>query len=150
MMRIIPRPAASEPRSALDSTQETVSREHAHLSELLSELASACQTSPAGESPRGLFEELRDALEAHFVREESLYYPTVWALRPELEQPLRTLIRGHAVFREQIEAIDAALSPRSLSQARRLLVAFGGLFEQHERSEEACLRDLVEGARPGA
>jgi hemerythrin len=150
MMQIIHRPFESEARPGLESTQETVSREHLQLSDLLAELVSACAARRDAELLRSLFEELREALEAHFSREESLYYPTVWALRPDLEQSLRSLIRAHDVFRAQLADVDAALAAGSHAELSRLLVDFGDLFTQHERAEESQLRDLTEAARPGA
>lgn len=133
----------------MESTPALVSREHLHLSDLIAEAQEACRAGAGAAALRSLGCELREAMEAHFVREEALYYPTVWALRADLEKPLRALVRAHAVFRLQLADIDAALAGSDAPEAGRLLAGFRDLFTQHERAEEACLRGLGDEQRPG-
>ena len=132
----------------MESTPELVSREHHHLSDLIAEVQEACRAGADAAALRSLGRELREAMDAHFVREEALYYPTVWALRADLERPLRALVRAHEVFRLQLSTIDAALSDADTPEAGRLLAGFRDLFTLHERAEEACLGGLGEPVRP--
>ena len=82
------------------------------------------------------------ALEAHYAREESLYYPSIWALRPDQKPALLDLIGSHNEFRAQLDAIAGDLEAGALHEAERHLEEFAEVFGYHESAEEKLLHLL--------
>jgi hypothetical protein len=87
--------------------------------------------------------QLRDALETHFAQEESLYFPTLWNLRPELEQTLRGLIAGHPGFIEKIDMTVRLIEGSAQTDARICFEDLQHQFTLHERSEEETLLSIT-------
>ena len=97
----------------------------------------------AGEvGSRDAVEELRAALESRFSAEEDLYYPTIWALRPEYEDRLRSFIRAHHHFRGLIREITGLIESREMEEAFRLLEGLEHELARHETEEEDALHAL--------
>jgi hypothetical protein len=86
--------------------------------------------------------QLRDALETHFAQEESLYFPTLWNLRPELEQTLRGLLAGHAGFLEKIDRTVRLIDDGEQTDAQACFEELQHQFALHEGSEEETLRAI--------
>lgn len=85
---------------------------------------------------------LREALEAHFLQEESLYYPPILTLRPETRPALEQALAAHAGFRTTLGEIAALLERGDHAAAARRLKAFSGEFSRHEAAEEGALATL--------
>jgi hypothetical protein len=118
---------------------EKVVAEHRTLEALLEKARTAMTV---GESARDHFSVLREALEAHLAREESLYYPTIWALRPDLKSPLLQLVESHPPLRAHLDALSSALEGRAQVDPQRCLEEFSELFGAHEEAEEQLLDGL--------
>jgi hemerythrin len=121
---------------------QRVSHEHRRLHDLVVAARSALKGS--GDAHRAV-EALSDATEAHFLREERLYYPTLWALRGELEGPLGGLISEHNDFRARLREILRAQAGGSYRFAIEQLEIFVELLGEHESAEERMLASLASG-----
>ena len=140
-------------RDAGASVKSRVLEQHRRLDALLKEVRKAFQAGNAGESVREAFSELRDALETHFEQEDRLYYPSIWALRPEQKAPLQACVASHTGFRAVLRDISQRLGDGQLAEALTALDAFTRGFERHEAAEEAVLaeldRELADTGRAG-
>jgi len=129
-------------RDGAPQPREQVEAEHRRLTELASEVRGVLEAPPTREQAKAAFADLREAADAHFVREESLYYPTVWALRPELEARLRAIIAAHADFRERLAAVADSIDRTAFEEAGQRLSELVGTFAAHEKLEESVLEGL--------
>jgi hypothetical protein len=96
----------------------------------------------AGSEARMACTQLRDALEKHFGQEDSLYFPTLWKLRPEAEQSLRGLIAAHAIFLDKLDQTTRLIDDGEPSEAQACFEELQRLFTLHEASEEETLRSI--------
>jgi len=120
-----------------------IAAEHRLLSSLFAEACTALEKEDDGRTAKAALARLQDGMEAHFQREESLYYPTIWTLRPDLRDSLTGLVETHPQFRERLEAIAAAVEAASFAEAGRHLEEVADLFSDHERAEELLLQSLA-------
>ena len=125
-----------------DPAHSVIAAEHRHLSALFAETRTALEKEDGGQRAKAALARLQDGMEAHFQREESLYFPTIWALRPDLKDFLADLVETHPRFRELLDAITRALEAASFAEAGRYLEELVGLFSDHERAEELLLHSL--------
>jgi hemerythrin len=132
----------NEERAAVESVPQRVTHEHRRLHDRVVDARTAL--GGTGDARRAV-EELSDAAEAHFLREESLYYPTVWALRGELEGPLARLLSAHAGFRARLREILRAQAGGDHPAAIEQLEIFVELLGEHESAEERVLASLASG-----
>ncbi len=132
--------------TATDGTgsRQSVIVEHKRLRSLLGETRDALARRDGSSAARECVNELRAALEAHLEQEESLYYPTIWALRPSLKRPLMSLVSSHPGFRSRLDALAEALEVEDLERARAQFEELADSFDEHERAEEEMLRSLDE------
>ncbi|MAE97351.1 MAG: hypothetical protein CL910_22100 [Deltaproteobacteria bacterium] len=119
-----------------------VANEHSALEALFSRALPCLEEGAEGLGTRDAVEELRAALEAHLSAEEDLYFPTVWALRPQFEIRLRSFIRAHQRFRGLLREIAGLVESREEEGALRLLKELRHEFTRHEREEEDALHAL--------
>jgi hemerythrin len=119
-----------------------VAAEHRELEKLLAELLDAVGQIESKASVREIFARLREAVEAHFGQEDHLYYPAIWALRPEHKPALVEFIRAHQVFVTRLQEIDDLLAQDALDDSLRALGEFTETFADHERAEERLLGSL--------
>ena len=126
-----------------DPAQRAIAAEHRLLSSLFAEAITALEKEDEGRRARTALARLHDRMEAHFQREESLYYPTIWTLRPDLRGSLAGLVETHPQFRERLDAIAAAVEATSFAEAGRDLEELADLFSDHERAEELLLQSLA-------
>ena len=129
-------------REVGDPAHAVIAAEHRELSSLFAEARSAMEAEAGAQSTKSAFARLRDGMEAHFQREESLYYPTIWTLRPDLKESLTGLVETHPQFRERLGAIVQSLDQVAFAEAGRHLEEFAELFSDHERAEELLLQSL--------
>ena len=126
-----------------DPAHSVIAAEHRHLSSLFEETRTALEKEDGSQRARAALARLQDGMEAHFQREESLYYPTIWTLRPDLRDSLASLVETHPHFRERLGAITGALDAASFVEAGRYLEELADLFSDHERAEELLLQSLA-------
>lgn len=115
--------------------------EHAALDALFSE-ARAALVEAEREAARDAMDRLRQGLEVHFEREDSLYFPSLSSLRPESREALARLGEAHEDFRRQVEEIIRGLGREAASVLLGRLETLERAFGSHERSEEELLRSL--------
>jgi len=129
-------------RDGGDPAHRAIAAEHRLLSSLFAEARTALEKEDGGQMARAALGHLRDRMEAHFQREESLYYPTIWALRPDYMSPLRLLVDSHAHLRHLLEAITECVERAAHEDAARRFEEFTRLFQEHEGAEEDLLETL--------
>lgn len=97
---------------------------------------------------------LCDALFAHFLLEEDVYFPLLLRASPDHARSVQSARSGHQRIREQLEELRSALERGEPEAARRALGPVLDLFRQHEEQEGDMVARLVEvvqarGAQPG-
>lgn len=85
---------------------------------------------------------LREALEAHFEKEDRLYYPPIAVLRPDARRVVEEFSRSHEAFREKFGEIGGLLERRCFEEAGRVFGQFAETFAIHEAAEEKLLAEL--------
>ena len=117
---------------------DEVRSEHRRLNALFVETREALRGEHEGAAVAAV-SELREALELHFQQEDSLYYPTILALRPEHVAPLRACMEAHEWFRERLVRLVESVRARPRSDALGVLAEITERFAQHEAIEEGVL-----------
>jgi hemerythrin len=135
---------STEAGNGAGGTRQAVGAEHIRLGELISRTELALRNTSSQAEILQLAEQLTDSMEAHFAREESLYYPTIWALKADLEPALRGLIRIHADFRARLAALVDSIRSGAIEAATGQLDRFATLFGEHEAAEELVLETVRE------
>lgn len=125
-----------------ESVEREVLAAHRRLDALFVEVQAAFQRRRVSDAARESFKELSEALDTHFDQEDRLYYPAIWALRPDLKPQLHAFSEEHAGFRRELESIEALLATEDFEEACRAIEALAGRFGRHELSEEATLGSL--------
>jgi hemerythrin len=123
---------------------EQIAAEHRSLDALFGDTRNVLKEADAGGEVRRAVTRLLEAVESHLSREESLYYPTLWALRPDLKPPLLRLVEAHDQFRSLLGAVAEAVESDALEDAAHRIDELVGLFNQHEVAEESLLDSLEE------
>jgi iron-sulfur cluster repair protein YtfE (RIC family) len=119
-----------------------VAAEHRSLDALFGETGAVLRVAEARGAARLALSRLHDEVKSHLFREESLYYPTIWALRPDYMSPLRLLVDSHAHFRRLLDAITECVEKAAHEDAARRFEEFTRLFQEHEGTEEKLLETL--------
>lgn len=122
------------------SLRRKVIAAHRHLDTLFARTRTAMQQG-AGAAAKALTR-LREALEVHFEREERLYYPSIWALRPERKKALLEFVSAHDRFRAHLAEIAENLARGTMAEAERAFRTFAEAFACHEAGEEEQLQGL--------
>ena len=125
-----------------ESLEQQIARQHRQLDTLFEETLVAMRKDRDPEKALDAFEHLHEALETHFSQEDHLYYPPIWALRPQQKLPLLDFIENHEHFRGLLMEISTQMEGRSLEVAARRLDEFVAEFSAHELEEEALLRSV--------
>ena len=87
-----------------------------------------------------------DAFEAHMEVEESLYFPALHGLRPEIDPELTVLIEEHRSMRADVAAARTLLAGGDRESVRPRLEQLALDISRHEEAEE----DLISVIRLGA
>ena len=119
-----------------------IAAEHRSLDALFGEARAVLCGAEAPGAARLAIAHLLEQVTSHLFREESLYYPTIWALRPDYMSPLRLLVDSHAHFRHLLDAIIECVERAAHEDAARRFEEFTGLFQEHEGAEEELLETL--------
>ena len=85
---------------------------------------------------------LQEALEVHFLQEDELYYPAIWALRPEQKARLEACVAVHQQFRDLLRDLEGRTTRGELAGALQVFEALAEDFRRHEVREEEVLHDL--------
>jgi hypothetical protein len=88
------------------------------------------------------FGRIREELEAHFEKEDRLYYPAIRALRPDRAEAVDRVGKAHAQFIRRFDLIVAQLRAGKREEARRSFEEFAEAFIYHEIREEDLIRSL--------
>jgi hypothetical protein len=115
--------------------------EHGLVAALLRGVEEACAGGDAAGARRACGR-LREGLEAHLTREETLYFPPLGALRPERRAALRQLVAVHGELRELLHELEARLGAGELVAGAGVLARLAARFATHEADEEAFLDAL--------
>jgi hypothetical protein len=152
MMRIIPKLALAGTSSlggvAVSGHEEErpahrrISVEHRSLDALFGETRAVLRVAEARGKARLAVLHLLEEVKSHLFREETLYYPTIWALRPDYTSALRLLVDSHAHFRRLLDAITECVERAAHEDAARRFEEFTRLFQEHEGAEEKLLETL--------
>ena len=116
--------------------------EHRRLDALFEEVRDSFRPAGSPEATREAVAELRVALETHFDQEDRLYYPAIWALRPDLKPKLKSLVDSHAEFLAQLDHLTALLERSEGDEARAVFDYVSAVFDRHEGAEEEILATL--------
>jgi hemerythrin superfamily protein len=121
-----------------------IADEHRTLDKLFARALTLLEGGNPDLQARDAFAELSEALESHLEAEENLYFPTIWALRPEFKDRLRAFIRAHHYFRGLIQEITGLLDSGEAEEATQVLERLKDEFGRHEGGEEDALCSLDE------
>ncbi len=125
-----------------DSVERDVLAEHRRLETLFEEVLDSFHPEGEPDAARAALKELRAALETHFDQEDRLYYPAIWALRPDLKTELKGLVDAHDEFVAQLDHLEALLGRGKRGEARQATESLSSVFKSHEEAEEAVLATL--------
>jgi hemerythrin-like domain-containing protein len=116
-----------------------ITDEHRWLGTLFEEARDAFKS---GNGAIAAFARLREALEAHFDQEDTLYFPAIRALRPAHKRDLDGFMAAHERFRDFFRQLGERLEAGSLDEAKRSFEDFSEAYAQHEAGEELMLQTL--------
>lgn len=129
-----------------DEVSGLVRDEHQGLRELFAATRASLEASD-DEARLEAAIRLREALEVHFAQEDSLYYPTILALRPEHRKALRACTDAHEEFLDRagrlVESVERGGRDETLRAFHELVESFG----QHEATEEEVLAAIERETR---
>lgn len=128
-----------------DALDQLIAEEHRKLAPLLDAGTRALETSDARAAARSIADVQR-AIDLHLTQEDRMYYPALWALRPELRGSLERFIESHDRFRTELSQIEAGLDTTPLPETAVRFRAFAESFAAHEVHEERFLRELNESS----
>jgi len=114
---------------------------------LLGETRSALARRAETRAARRALTELSRDLEAQFRQEESLYYPTLLALRPRFKRPLQDLVESHRSFRSRVDALASALEAEAFGEAGCQFEELVESVDRHERAQNELLEHLEREVR---
>jgi hypothetical protein len=119
-----------------------VTSEHRRLDSLFRRTRATLESASSGDETEEVFGRLREAVDGHLAQEDSLYYPPIWALRPEYKDALQALVGAHDDFRCRLAEIAAHLARGARAPALAGFDAFVKDFGRHEMGEERLLEQL--------
>ena len=114
---------------------------HRSLAAMFEETRAAFRDQDEAEAAAA-FGRLREELEAHFEKEDRLYYPAIRALRPDRAQAVGRVEMAHQQFVRRFELIVGLIEARKLDEAERSFEEFAEAFIHHEIREEDLIRSL--------
>lgn len=122
-----------------------VHSQHVQLARLFEELRRTFEERP-GEASKDAFGHFADAFDAHMRLEETMYFPALHGLLPEVDADLSSLIDEHRSMRAAAQAIRDQLQAGNDRAAITLLDTLAEQRAQHEKVEEG----LIERVRHAA
>ncbi len=134
-----------------EAIQRLVAAEHSDLECVFAETLGQLRQGTDGTALRAAFARLRKQLETHLAREDRLYYPAMYALRPARRSSFATMIAAHDTFRQRLAEIEASLVGGEPDAAVRGVESLASLFAAHKVAEEQMLHDIgreIRGENP--
>jgi hemerythrin len=114
---------------------------HRSLAAMFDETRTAFRDGDEAEAGSA-FARLREELEAHFEKEDRLYYPAIRALRPDRAEAVNRVGKAHEQFLRRFELIVEQIQAGKLNEAERSFEEFAEAFIFHEIREEDLIRSL--------
>lgn len=125
-----------------------VHSQHEQLAALIHELREVLGR-PDPRASRRAFDQFSDALDAHMRVEETVYFPALHGLVPEVDAELSTLIAEHRVLRDVIDEIAEAFEVADAEGVKAALSAIDAFADRSKHHEEAEER-LIDRVRTAA
>ena len=125
-------------RARMRAEERRISSQHRQLDDLFDLVAESIEKQGvhvAGDA----FRRFADALEAHLSLEESIYFPALHGLRPDLGAELTALVDEHDSLRRAGEEVRALLDAGERETSSERFDAFGDLIADHEAREEELI-----------
>ncbi len=133
-------------RKRIGREAQRISSQHQRLNSFHEQLANTIDEGDVA-SARAVFLRFSDALDAHFSVEESMSFPALHGLRPELGRELSDLVQEHDGFRRDLERLQDLLERSKLPESGSLLADLSTALAAHERREESLLERIASGAQ---
>jgi len=127
------------------SEARRVHSQHAQLALLVDDFRQALASRPNGQA-MAAFEHFADALGAHMRVEETVYFPALHGLLPDVDSELTDLIQEHRLLGRALDGIRAHLEADDPAAAATDLEVFAERSAAHEETEER----LIERVRTAA
>jgi hemerythrin-like domain-containing protein len=121
------------------SEARRVHSQHTQLTALLADLLASFDSS-TDQMIRSAFEHFADATHAHMRVEETMYFPALHGLLPELDGELTALTEEHRELRRSIDDIREKLIAHDAARARSDLAQLASRSKRHEEIEEELMR----------
>ena len=134
-----PHPKDRGLRLRMASEARRVHSQHEQLATLIEDLGRTFAGQASPELLRSAFEQFADAFDAHMRVEETLYFPALHGLLPEVDAELTALIAEHAELRAALDGIRHELGQRQIDDARTRLTALAERRATHEAVEERLI-----------
>jgi hemerythrin-like domain-containing protein len=132
-------PVSADDGTRKNSTRGQMTSEHRRLKALFAEVEAALA---GGSEAREALVRLQEALDAHFEREDALYFPTLWTLRPDRKGPLLKLSRDHDGLRSQLRDLVERVAKGLRTEVQSAFEELAQAFTRHEEAEEQLLVSL--------
>ncbi len=133
-------------RKRIGRDAQRISSQHQRLNSFQEQLANTIDEGEVA-SARAVFLRFSDALDAHFTVEETMSFPALHGLRPELGRELSDLVQEHDGFRRDLERLQGLLERSKLPESGSLLADLSTALAAHERREEILLERITSGAQ---
>jgi Hemerythrin HHE cation binding domain len=124
------------------SLGDRVTSEHRQLDTLFRSTRASLDSSTDQGEAEEVFGRLQEAVDGHLAQEDRLYYPPIWALRPEYKDTLEALLGAHDDFRARLAEIASHLARGARAAALAGFDAFVEDFGRHEAGEERVLEQI--------
>lgn len=125
-----------------DRLEREVVEQHRRLDELFAAVRAGFVAQRGGAGLVLSVARLQEALEVHFLQEDELYYPAIWALRPGQRARLEACVAVHQQFRDLLRDLAGRATRGELTGAQQVFEALAEDFRRHEVREEEVLHDL--------
>jgi hemerythrin-like domain-containing protein len=129
-------------RKRMKSEVRRLSSQHRQLDDFFDMLVEALARDSL-EGARAAFLRFRDALEAHVTLEDTVFFPAVHGLQPDLGDDLAELVAEHREFREQLEQLYEWIARGMREPFEEGIYALASRISDHELREEALLSRLT-------
>lgn len=122
--------------------ERQILEQHRRLRGLFTDVREALQAGFGLEDARDALARLGEALDAHFEQEDRLYFPPIASLRPEHRARIAALAEEHTDFRERLARIARDLDSDARESSAQAFREFTADFGDHEKSEQKLLAEL--------
>jgi hypothetical protein len=125
-----------------DGPGKRVRSEHRRLDSLFHEARAILEAQRTHGDVAATVGRLQEAVDGHLTQEDRLYYPPIWALRPQYKDALQALLAAHDEFRRRLAEIVRDVAEGAFAAALTRFDAFAEDFGRHEAREEQLLERI--------